>query len=41
MKTAADVLGEVKANQHPAIIPTKCLEQLELPIGFNPVILQP
>lgn len=35
IKTAADVLRERGMNQHPDIIPTKCLAQAELPIAFN------
>ena len=41
LKTAADVLRERGVNQHPDIIPTKCLAQAELPFGFNPVVLKP
>jgi CRISPR/Cas system CSM-associated protein Csm5 (group 7 of RAMP superfamily) len=37
--TAAQVQSELKMNQHPSIIPAKCIEQAELPFGFNPTII--
>ena len=39
IKTAADVQNDLQRDQHPDIIPTKCLAQAELPICFNPKIL--
>lgn len=41
IKTAAEVQNDLQRDQHPDIIPTKCLEQAELPICFNPKILNP
>lgn len=40
VKTAADVQNDLKRDQHPDIIPTKCLAQAELPICFNPTVLK-
>lgn len=39
-KTAADVQNDLHRDQHPDIIPTKCLAQAELPICFNPTVLK-
>lgn len=41
IKTAADVQKDLHRDQHPDIIPTKCLAQAELPICFNPKVLNP
>lgn len=38
LKTAADVHDNLKEEQHPAIIPTKCISQAELPFCFNPAV---
>lgn len=40
LKTTADVLKGEKREQHPVIIPTKCLGAAELPLCFNPVVLK-
>lgn len=40
VKTAADVQNDLHRDQHPDIIPTKCLAQAELPICFNPKVLK-
>lgn len=39
IKTATDVQNALHRDQHPDIIPTKCLAQAELPICFNPKAL--
>lgn len=41
VRTAADVQNDLHRDQHPDIIPTKCLAQAELPICFNPTVLKP
>ncbi len=41
IKTAVDVQNDLHQDQHPDIIPTKCLAQAELPICFNPKVLNP
>lgn len=41
IKTATDVQNDLQRDQHPDIIPTKCLAQAELPICFNPKTLNP
>jgi hypothetical protein len=40
VKTTADVQDDLHRDQHPDIIPTKCLAQAELPICFNPKVLK-
>lgn len=40
IKTAIEVKRDLKQEQHPAIIPTKCLAQAELPFCFNPVSIK-
>ena len=36
IKTAIEVKRDLKQEQHPTIIPSKCLAQAELPFCFNP-----
>lgn len=36
LKTTSNVQNDLKRDQHPAIIPTKCISLAELPFGFNP-----
>ncbi|MBR4646496.1 MAG: hypothetical protein IKO75_05225 [Bacteroidales bacterium] len=40
MKTADEVRRDLKENQHPEIIPAKCLSMAELPFCFNPKSLK-
>lgn len=40
MKTANDVQRDLKKDQHPEIIPAKCLSMAELPFCFNPESLK-
>lgn len=39
LKTITGVKNNLKRDQHPAIIPTKCISLAELPFGFNPSAL--
>lgn len=39
LKTTSDVQNDLKRDQHPSIIPTKCISLAELPFGFNPASL--
>jgi hypothetical protein len=40
LKTTDDVHDSLKKEQHPVIIPTKCISQAELPFSINPIAIK-